>query len=69
VIDVGGGSTQLMVGTAEEPARLHCLDIGSLRLTARHLEHDPPTAADRKLGGVREGAVLALLDELAPSAA
>jgi exopolyphosphatase / guanosine-5'-triphosphate,3'-diphosphate pyrophosphatase len=42
VVDVGGGSTQLMVGTAEEPAWLRCLDIGSLRLTERIVRSDPP---------------------------
>jgi exopolyphosphatase/guanosine-5'-triphosphate,3'-diphosphate pyrophosphatase len=46
VIDVGGGSSQLMVGTAEGPAWLHCLDIGSLRLTARFLDNDPPTEGE-----------------------
>jgi exopolyphosphatase / guanosine-5'-triphosphate,3'-diphosphate pyrophosphatase len=42
VVDVGGGSTQLMVGTRQELAWLHCVDVGSLRLTARFFEHDPP---------------------------
>jgi exopolyphosphatase / guanosine-5'-triphosphate,3'-diphosphate pyrophosphatase len=42
VADVGGGSTQLMVGTAEAPAWLRCLDIGSLRLTERIVRSDPP---------------------------
>jgi exopolyphosphatase / guanosine-5'-triphosphate,3'-diphosphate pyrophosphatase len=42
VVDVGGGSTQLMVGTAEAPAWLRGLDIGSLRLTERVVRSDPP---------------------------
>jgi exopolyphosphatase / guanosine-5'-triphosphate,3'-diphosphate pyrophosphatase len=41
VIDVGGGSTQLMVGTVAEPAWLQALDVGSLRLTERYVENDP----------------------------
>jgi exopolyphosphatase / guanosine-5'-triphosphate,3'-diphosphate pyrophosphatase len=43
VIDVGGGSTQLMVGTFFDTAWLHALDVGSLRLTERYVETDPPS--------------------------
>lgn len=42
VVDVGGGSTQLMVGTGQEPVWLRSLDLGSLRLTERCLHSDPP---------------------------
>jgi exopolyphosphatase/guanosine-5'-triphosphate,3'-diphosphate pyrophosphatase len=44
VIDVGGGSTQLMVGTEQGPAWLRSLDLGSLRLTERLVHADPPTS-------------------------
>jgi len=45
VCDVGGGSMQLAVGSAEEgPAWIRSLDIGSLRLTRRTLLGDPPSA-------------------------
>jgi exopolyphosphatase/guanosine-5'-triphosphate,3'-diphosphate pyrophosphatase len=44
VCDVGGGSTQLLAGTANGPAWMRPLDLGSLRLTARCLHADPPTA-------------------------
>ena len=44
VCDVGGGSTQLAVGScAEEPSWVRSLDVGSLRLTRRAFEDDPPT--------------------------
>lgn len=43
VVDVGGGSTQVMVGTKEEPAWLRPLELGSLRLTERVVRADPPT--------------------------
>jgi exopolyphosphatase / guanosine-5'-triphosphate,3'-diphosphate pyrophosphatase len=46
VCDVGGGSTQVMVGTEEGPAWLRSLDIGSLRLTERYLDDDPPGERD-----------------------
>ena len=42
VVDVGGGSTQLVFGTAAGPVWFRTLDIGSLRLAQRHLLHDPP---------------------------
>jgi exopolyphosphatase / guanosine-5'-triphosphate,3'-diphosphate pyrophosphatase len=45
VCDVGGGSTQLVVGSREEgPAWARSIDIGSLRLTRRALPDDPPKA-------------------------
>jgi len=42
VVDVGGGSTQLVFGTAAGPVWFRTLDIGSLRLAQRHFVHDPP---------------------------
>jgi exopolyphosphatase / guanosine-5'-triphosphate,3'-diphosphate pyrophosphatase len=41
VIDLGGGSTQVMVGTKEAPAWLRSLDLGSLRLTERFVHSNP----------------------------
>jgi exopolyphosphatase/guanosine-5'-triphosphate,3'-diphosphate pyrophosphatase len=44
VCDIGGGSTQIAVGTAERgPAWLRSVDLGSLRLSARVPCGDPPT--------------------------
>ncbi|GGF42153.1 hydrolase [Marmoricola endophyticus] len=44
VLDIGGGSTELILGTADgEVLEAHSLDIGSVRLTERHLAQDPPT--------------------------
>ncbi len=43
VCDVGGGSTQIVVGTREDgPIWFRSVDIGSLRLTSRILAADPP---------------------------
>jgi exopolyphosphatase/guanosine-5'-triphosphate,3'-diphosphate pyrophosphatase len=43
VCDVGGGSTELVVGTLEQgPAWARSLDAGCLRLTERLLDRDPP---------------------------
>lgn len=42
VIDIGGGSTELVLGTELPDERLS-MDMGSVRLTERHLVSDPPT--------------------------
>ena len=44
VLDIGGGSTEFVLGGASvEAAR--SVDVGCVRLTERHLNDDPPTAA------------------------
>jgi len=48
VLDIGGGSTELILGDgrADEPGRVRAarsLDIGSVRLTERLMPSDPPT--------------------------
>ncbi|GAA2142951.1 Ppx/GppA phosphatase family protein [Nocardioides koreensis] len=44
VIDIGGGSTELILGSSGSPDLAHSMDIGSVRLHERHLRSDPPTA-------------------------
>jgi exopolyphosphatase/guanosine-5'-triphosphate,3'-diphosphate pyrophosphatase len=57
VVDVGGGSTQIMVGTKEGPAWLRPLELGSLRLTERVVRADPPTSEELEaLAGLAEQA-------------
>jgi exopolyphosphatase/guanosine-5'-triphosphate,3'-diphosphate pyrophosphatase len=65
VCDVGGGSSQIAVGsTAEgEPAWVRSVDIGSLRLTRRSFREDPPT--DASIERATE-AIAAAFEELAP---
>ena len=46
VVDVGGGSTELVLGDDTGPGLAHSMDIGSVRLHERHLRSDPPTAAE-----------------------
>jgi exopolyphosphatase/guanosine-5'-triphosphate,3'-diphosphate pyrophosphatase len=44
VVDIGGGSTELILGSADGNVELaQSLDVGSVRLTERHLLGDPPT--------------------------
>jgi len=64
VVDVGGGSTEVVVGTTEGgPAWSRSLDIGAVRLTARFLTEDPP--GKRALAAARED-VEEHLDGFAP---
>lgn len=47
VVDVGGGSTELVVGDADgQVAGGISLQLGCVRLTERHLAGDPPTEAE-----------------------
>ena len=46
VIDVGGGSTELVLGGPDGVAFHTSLDLGCVRLTERFIHHDPPTAED-----------------------
>ena len=45
VVDIGGGSTELVLGEGED-RRAISMDIGSVRLHERHLHSDPPTDAE-----------------------
>ena len=44
VVDLGGGSTEFVLGTASGVTAAKSVDIGCVRLTERHLSDDPPTA-------------------------
>ena len=42
VVDIGGGSTELVLGAASVQAA-RSVDVGCVRMTERHLHDDPPT--------------------------
>jgi exopolyphosphatase/guanosine-5'-triphosphate,3'-diphosphate pyrophosphatase len=46
VYDIGGGSTEIVIGRGTEIAFAHSFDIGSVRLTERHVRNDPPTQSE-----------------------
>jgi exopolyphosphatase / guanosine-5'-triphosphate,3'-diphosphate pyrophosphatase len=43
VLDIGGGSTELAIGTCTSVEAHASLDVGCVRMTEQHLHHDPPT--------------------------
>jgi exopolyphosphatase / guanosine-5'-triphosphate,3'-diphosphate pyrophosphatase len=47
VIDIGGGSTELIRGNAAGIAAAVSVDVGSVRLTERFVHSDPATAEER----------------------
>ena len=62
VVDLGGGSTEVVLGTDEVMAS-YSADIGCVRLTERCLHSDPPT--DVEIAGARDVVRAALADALA----
>jgi exopolyphosphatase / guanosine-5'-triphosphate,3'-diphosphate pyrophosphatase len=45
VVDIGGGSTEFVLGTSE-PVAARSVDVGCVRMTERHVRHDPPTRTE-----------------------
>jgi exopolyphosphatase / guanosine-5'-triphosphate,3'-diphosphate pyrophosphatase len=45
VIDIGGGSTEFIIGN-HDPEAMLSIDIGCVRLLERHLSSDPPTPSE-----------------------
>jgi len=46
VVDIGGGSTELIVGAGDEISFHASMQAGVVRHTERHLSSDPPTTAE-----------------------
>ncbi len=44
VVDIGGGSTELILGDASGPRESQSMDMGSVRMHERYLTSDPPPA-------------------------
>ena len=64
VFDIGGGSTEIIVGRLKpsglEADFLRSFDVGSVRLTERLVRHDPPTREE--LDGIARALSLAFAD-------
>jgi exopolyphosphatase / guanosine-5'-triphosphate,3'-diphosphate pyrophosphatase len=68
VVDIGGGSTELVIGDGPEVGFYASLQAGTVRHTERHITHDPPEASELEelagdvqglIDGALEGAALA----------
>lgn len=46
VVDLGGGSTELVLGAGSGPLASFSMDVGCVRIHERHLATDPPTPAE-----------------------
>ncbi|KQS68429.1 Ppx/GppA phosphatase family protein [Modestobacter sp. Leaf380] len=46
VVDIGGGSTEFVLGDVDGVRAARSVDIGCVRLTERHLHSDPPTSEE-----------------------
>jgi exopolyphosphatase / guanosine-5'-triphosphate,3'-diphosphate pyrophosphatase len=70
VFDIGGGSTEIVIGsrstTGRQIAAAISLNIGSVRLFERHMKSDPPSAAEVEL--VERDILAALADAPRPEA-
>jgi len=64
VVDIGGGSTELVLGDERGPSFHTSLDVGAVRLSERFLHADPPI--EEELARCAE-AVRALIDEQVPT--
>jgi len=64
-MDVGGGSTELVLGTRRVQAA-RSVDVGCVRLTERHLTGDPPTPAQVAAAEADVDLGLALVREAVP---
>jgi exopolyphosphatase/guanosine-5'-triphosphate,3'-diphosphate pyrophosphatase len=61
VVDIGGGSTEFVLGDAGGLRAARSVDIGCVRLTERHLHGDPPTSDEI---GRAEADIRAALDDV-----
>jgi exopolyphosphatase/guanosine-5'-triphosphate,3'-diphosphate pyrophosphatase len=65
VQDIGGGSTEFVVGSGH-PERAISTQMGSVRLTERHVRHDPPAAEEFDAIRAEISEVLDLVEETVP---
>ena len=66
VVDVGGGSTEVVLGAGGTVQAARSVDVGCVRLTERHLVDDPPTAAQVRAAEQDVSAALDLVLEVVP---
>jgi exopolyphosphatase / guanosine-5'-triphosphate,3'-diphosphate pyrophosphatase len=70
MLDIGGGSTELLLACGREIRAVVSTNLGVVRLTEAHLKHDPPLAEE--LGAIRaevSGRVASLRTRVLPGGA
>jgi exopolyphosphatase/guanosine-5'-triphosphate,3'-diphosphate pyrophosphatase len=68
VVDIGGGSTEFVLGDAGGVRAARSVDIGCVRLTERHLHSDPPPPDEVQAAEADVRTALALVAETVPVA-
>lgn len=68
IIDIGGGSTELIVGTTEGILYRHSFNVGTVRMTGKHISTDPVSESEAQalkadvsqilFNGIREALML-----------
>ena len=58
VVDIGGGSTELVIGDGPEVGFSASLQAGTVRHTERHLKHDPPETLELEALAADIGALI-----------
>lgn len=66
VVDLGGGSTEFVLGDSNGVIAARSVDIGCVRLTERHLKGDPPTAEEIAAAEADVDAAINLAAETVP---
>ncbi|HEX7354185.1 MAG TPA: Ppx/GppA phosphatase family protein [Mycobacteriales bacterium] len=66
VADIGGGSTELVVGDASGPVAARSVNVGCVRMTERRLRSDPPTEAEVGAARADVRAAIAVAAETVP---
>jgi exopolyphosphatase/guanosine-5'-triphosphate,3'-diphosphate pyrophosphatase len=62
LVDIGGGSTELVLGSDGGPQASTSLDVGCVRVTERFLDSDPPTRAELDAAAAHVRSVLPAFD-------
>jgi exopolyphosphatase / guanosine-5'-triphosphate,3'-diphosphate pyrophosphatase len=62
VVDIGGGSTELVVALDGRPSFATSLDVGCVRVTERFLRSDPPTGPELAAAGAYVRSLLPSLE-------
>jgi len=66
VCDIGGGSTELVLGDSTGVVAARSVDVGCVRMTERHVSSDPMTPSERRSIAADVDAALDLVHEVVP---